>query len=90
VEQHSRTCQSVTITINARVRANVAVPFTITNVAVLTDDNLAQMTASATLISVAELPATGAAPLAPLCWGVVIGALLLILGGGFMLWRHRP
>ncbi|MBK8033552.1 MAG: DUF11 domain-containing protein [Chloroflexi bacterium] len=81
--------QSVTITINARVRANVAVPFTITNVAVLTGDNLAQTTASATLISVAELPATGEAPLAPLRWVVVIGTLLLILGGGFTLWRHR-
>ncbi len=80
--------ETVTITINTRVRANVAVPFAITNVAMLTGDNLTQMTASATLISARELPATGEAPLAPLRWVVVIGAALLILGGAFTLRRR--
>ncbi len=80
--------EPVTNTINARVRVNVAVPSAINNVAVLTGDNLTQMTASATLISARELPATGEAPFAPLRWVVVIGAALLVIGGQFTLRRR--
>lgn len=50
---------TVTLTIQTRVRANVATPFNITNIASLNNGK----TASASVISVGRLPATGETPL---------------------------
>ena len=55
--------QSVTITINTRVRADVDVPFVISNLASLTNaENMTPRTAQATVMSATELPGTGESP----------------------------
>ncbi len=53
--------QTVTVTINARVRPNVQLPFIITNLANLTGDGV-NKDASADLLGASRLPATGESP----------------------------
>lgn len=55
--------QSVTTTVNAQVRANAALPFILTNNACMTyAGSTATHCAQATVLSVAQLPATGETP----------------------------
>lgn len=55
--------QSVTVTVTARIRPTVPVPFSIRNVAVLTNnENPTPRTASALVLSVGNLPSTGESP----------------------------
>jgi uncharacterized repeat protein (TIGR01451 family)/LPXTG-motif cell wall-anchored protein len=77
---------SITITVQTRVRANAAIPFTISNLASLrTNENPDPRTARATLSSVGSLPNTGESPWwAALVWGA--GALSL---AGVAFWLVR-
>lgn len=72
---------TVTLTIQTRVRPGVATPFSITNVASLNNGK----TASATLLSVASLPATGETP----WWRDWLMALAALAIGGGLLYRLR-
>lgn len=55
--------QSVTVTVTARIRPSVPVPFSIRNIAALTNnENPTPRTASALVLSVGNLPSTGEAP----------------------------
>jgi uncharacterized repeat protein (TIGR01451 family) len=68
----------VTVTVQARVRNNVQVPFIITNLASLTADGMDPASAEAQLLSVKNLPSTGESPLA--VWRLPL--LLLVTGAG--------
>jgi uncharacterized repeat protein (TIGR01451 family) len=73
--------ESITVTIETRVRPNVAVPFTIVNEACVTGDTIpADSCATATVISISSLPSTGETPL----WATMLRAILY-LGMGLAL-----
>ncbi len=81
--------QSVTITVQTRVRDNVAVPFIITNQACMTStEHPDARCASATLTSVGQLPATGQSPWSPWRVPLAAGAAGLALMAA-SLWRRR-
>lgn len=84
--------ESVTITVNTRVRGDATIPYTIINTACLTtaeDGN--PVCASATVLSVTALPNTGEVPPIAL-WISAIGVLIGItglIGGSILLERKR-
>jgi uncharacterized repeat protein (TIGR01451 family) len=79
--------QSVTLTIEGRVRNNVKLPYIITNTAsIMTSEMLKNGAALAQTVGVAELPATGETP----WWRTPLLALLLgAVGGGLFLVGRR-
>lgn len=74
--------QSVSVTVNTRVRPGVAVPFTATNQACMSASNAASSCASATIASVSALPQTGERP--PV-FGAAVLVLVLLLANGLLL-----
>lgn len=82
--------QSVTITVQTRVRDNVAVPFIITNQACMTStEHPDARCASATLTSVGQLPATGQSPWSPWRVPLLAGAAGLALVAASLWLRRR-
>ncbi len=80
---------SVTITVNARVRPNVAVPYLLTNQACMkTDQHATQLCAQALVSSVSHLPNTGESPLTALRIPALVG-LVLLFTAGTLIWRRR-
>jgi uncharacterized repeat protein (TIGR01451 family) len=70
--------ESVTVTIESRVRDTVRTPFVITNeVCMQTGSPAAQGCSSATVLSVTALPQTGETPL----WSVILRYIIAFVGG---------
>jgi hypothetical protein len=70
--------ESVTVTIESRVRDTVRTPFVITNeVCMQTGSPAAQGCSSATVLSVTALPQTGETPL----WSIILRYIVAFVGG---------
>jgi uncharacterized repeat protein (TIGR01451 family) len=78
--------ETITITIETRVRADVTVPFVIVNEACIQTSTMSARCASASVISVTALPSTGETPF----WVTILRGLLYValaavtVGGGWM------
>jgi len=69
--------ETITITIETRVRPEVATPFTIINEVCMNADNMPEQRCdTATVLSVTALPATGETPI----WSLILQGLLMIGG----------
>lgn len=83
--------ESVTITVNTRVRGDAVIPYTIVNTACLTTAEMANPScASANVLSITMLPNTGESPPFGL-WAAAFGTLasmVALIGGGIM-WEHK-
>ena len=74
--------ETVTVTIETRVRDNVATPFIIVNEACFTGDNIPdERCDTATVLSITTLPDTGETP----WWSILLRQVTLLIGGGVLL-----
>jgi uncharacterized repeat protein (TIGR01451 family) len=80
--------ESVTITVTTRVRSDVAVPFSITNLATFSIDSRPIQTVQAVVHSVTNLPRTGESPWAALRWGMLTVLASIGIFGAWQLQRR--
>jgi hypothetical protein len=82
--------ETVTITINTRIRQNVAVPFNVTNTAVLSVNNREIQRTGASVISATTLPMTGESPWNSYRLPLLVVMMLFMVGLLVIVKRYFP